>query len=66
MADEEGESPILALILDLACSRADCIPVRKRNALISDVESSFKESSGRRVLASLGCEYTTSSQGKDG
>jgi HEAT repeat protein len=66
MADEDRESPISALILHLACSRADCIPVRKRNALISDVESSFKESSGRSILASLGCEYITSSQGKDG
>eukprot|EP00980_Cylindrotheca_fusiformis_P009506 scaffold2077_cov119-Cylindrotheca_fusiformis.AAC.9 len=61
MANEEGRPPLAALILDLASSRADCIPVRKRNAMIADVTRSLQEeSSSRSVLANLGCKYAYS------
>jgi hypothetical protein len=47
-----------ALIFDLACSRVDCIPVGKRNALIGDVAKSLEASAlDRSVLADLQGKY---------
>lgn len=54
MADEENVISIEELILDLASSRTDSIPVRKRNDLIQQAKDRLGESADdRRDLVGL-------------
>jgi hypothetical protein len=54
MADEKAGVSLEDLISDLASSRADGIPVRKRNDLMQQASTCLQESSAdRSLLANL-------------